>query len=127
MSNTLTVRRGARVLHCYSNGATIGHVEGESFYREGVSWVFRAADGSIGWAAQGGSQLVAVDAGTVLVEDQGNNVGRLCNVRGDAAAGHPNRCWQVVAAVSGQRLAVRHLDYGYTRLVSERFDVTNLY
>lgn len=126
MTTTLSVRRGARVLHCYSNGATIGHVEGESFYVNSVSWVFRAADGSIGWAAQGGSQLVAVDAGTVLVEDQFNNVGRLCNVRGDGAAGHLNRCWSVVAAVSGSRYAVRHLDYGYTRLVGNR-DMTNLY
>lgn len=126
MSNTLTVRRGSRVLHCYSNGATIGYVEGESFYREGVSFVFRAADGSIGWAPQGAGHLVAVDAGTRLVDDQFNNVNRLCNVRGDNAAGHPNRCWQVVAAVSGSRYAVRHLDYGYTRLVGHR-DMTNLY
>jgi len=126
MSNTLTVRRGSRVLYALRSGAGIGHVEGESFYREGASFVFRFEDGSVGWAPQGLARLVAVDAGTRLVDDQWNNVNRLCNVRGDAAAGEPCRCWHVRAAVSGGRYLVEHLDTGVVRLVDHR-DMTNLY
>lgn len=122
----LPVRRGSRVLYADRDGAGIGHVEGESFYGESRTWVFRLADSSVGWAVQGLARLVAVDAGTRLVEDQWNNVDRLCNVRGDGAAGEPNRCWHVRAAVSGGRYLVEHLDTGVVRVVGHR-DMTNLY
>jgi len=122
----LPVRKGARVLYALRAGAGVGHVEGESFYREGVSWVFRCEDGSVGWAAQGRGHLVAVDAGTVLVADDWNNVGRLCNVPGDGAAGNEPRCWHVRSAVSGGRYLVEHLDTGDVRLVAHR-DMHNCY
>ena len=129
MSNTLTVRRGSRVLYATRDGVGVGHVEGESFYRGGASFVFRFEDGSVGWAPQGLAVLVAVDAGTVLVEDEWNNVGRLCNLPGDGAAGRVvelDRPWHVRAAVSGGRYLVEHLDYGVVRLVDHR-EMTNLY
>jgi hypothetical protein len=126
MSNTLTVRRGSRVLYATRDGAGVGHVEGESFYRESASFVFRFEDGSVGWAPQGLARLVAVDWSTTLIEDGFNNVGRLCNVRGDGAAGEPCRCWHVRAAVSGGRYLVEHLDHGVVRLVTHR-EMTNLY
>jgi len=126
MSNTLTVRRGSRVLYATRDGAGVGHVEGESFYAGGASFVFRFEDGSVGWAPQGLARLVAVDWSTTLVEDGFNNVGRLCNVRGDGAAGEPCRCWHVRAAVSGRRYLVEHLDTGVVRLVGSH-EMTNLY
>jgi hypothetical protein len=123
---TVPVRRGSRVLYALREGAGVGYVEGESFYCGGASFVFRYEDGSVGWAPCGLAVLVAVDAGTCLVEDQFNNVGRLCNVRGDGPAGEPVRCWQVRAAVSGSRYLVEHLDHGVLRLVGHG-DMTNLY
>lgn len=122
----LPVRRGARVLYAYDNAAGVGHVEGESFHGDGAWFVFRQQDGSLGYCPQGLALLVAVDAGTVLVEDGMNNVGRRCNVRGDGAALRSVRCWQIAAAVSGHRYLVRHLDHGVVKLVSYK-DMTNCY
>jgi hypothetical protein len=126
-SVALDVRRGARVLYATGDGETgVGYVEGESTWDGSWWFVFRCQDGSMGWCPQGLARVVAVDAGTHLVEDQFNNVGRLCNVRGDGATGSLNRCWQVAAAVSGGRYLVRHLDYGTVAVVGHR-DMTNLY
>lgn len=123
---SLPIRKGSRVLYAYANGAGVGHVEGESFYGESRTWVLREQDGTVGYAVQGLAVLVAVDAGTVLVEDGFNNVGRRCNVPGDGPAGEPARCWRVASAVSGGRYLVRHLDHGVVRLVAHR-DMHNLY
>jgi len=122
----LPVRRGSRVLYAVREGAGVGHVEGESYYMGSMSFVFRFADGSIGWCPNGLARLVAVDGNTHLIEDQFNNVGRLCNVRGDSAAGERGRPWHVRAAVNGYRYLVEHLDTQVVRVVSHR-DMTNLY
>lgn len=142
-TESLPVRKGAHVLSYMSDTLGVGTIEGLSFLPP-MSWapgacekgyVVRWADGTVNvWDAFTGV-LVAVDADTVLVEDQFNNVNRLCNVRGDRNEGRPVRCWQVVTAVSGSRYLVR-LRHGRTdamrftddvvRLVDYR-DMTNLY
>lgn len=122
----LTVRRGARVVGPASE-LGVGHVEGSAYFA-GRAWhVIRYGVWGIGYAEQGTDAVVAVDAGTVLVEDEHNNVGRLCNVRGDYAAGNPGRCWRVAYAVNGRRYVVVHLDTAEVRVVDHRFDMTNLY
>lgn len=122
----LPVRRGARVLTDLG-GAMVGRVEGVSF-AEGRAWhLVRYSDGFVGYAEQGAGTVVAVDADTHLVADQHNNVGRLCNVRGDAAAGEPVRCWLVCSAVNGGRYLVKHVGTAEVRVVSHRYGVTNLY
>lgn len=126
------VRRGARVLGDAGTPLT-GTVEGFSYGPVTgpraalcVAWpVVRWSDGMV--TPREPHTVVAVDASTVLVEDEGNNVNRLCNVRGDGAAGEPVRCWLVVSAVSGRRYLVKHVETGEVRVVSSRYDMTNLY
>lgn len=118
-----TLTRRARVLS-YCPDLGVGVVEGRSYLGAETAAVVRWANGTVGaWEDE---RLVTVDTSTVLVEDQLNNVGRLCNVRGDGAAGEPARCWRVVAAVSGRRYLVAHRDTDAVRVVSHR-DMTNLY
>lgn len=124
MSNTLTVRRGAHVLTLLSRDCGVAMIEGTA-HLLGRTWnVLRYADGTVGYATN--DIAAPVDGATRLVSDDGNNVGRLCNVRGDAVQGHPARCWAVHAAVSGSRYLVAHLDTDAVRVVDHR-EMTNLY
>jgi len=118
-----TLARRTRVLS-YCPDLGVGVVEGRSYLGRATAAVVRWANGTVG--AWDDDMLVAVEAGTVLAEDEGNNVGRLCNVRGDGAAGERARCWRVVAAVNGRRYLVEHRDTSAVRVVSNR-DMTNLY
>lgn len=89
-----TLNRRTRVLS-YCPDLGVGVVEGRSYLGRATAAVVRWANGTVG--AWDDDMLVAVEAGTVLAEDEGNNVGRLCNVRGDGAAGERARCWRVLA------------------------------
>lgn len=124
------LRRGTRVLSHLGEFTGVGHVEGTSTLGTESAYVVRWANGVVDTWETHEPVLVAVDWTTTLVQDEWNNVGRHCSVRGDAAAGHPVRCWRVVAAVSGGRYLVERLDgEGYAvqaRLVAHR-DMTNLY
>lgn len=124
MSNTTLPRRGTHVLTVISDKFGPARVEGRAYYA-GRTWsVLRYANGYVGYGTS--DVLAPVDCTTLITDDLHNNVGRLCNVRGDGAAGHPNRCWKVVSAVSGSRYLVLHLDTDEVRVVGHR-DMTNLY
>lgn len=127
MSNATLPRRGTTVLSILSGDPSYGagRVEGHAFYA-GRGWaVVRYDGGQVGYGDS--DVLAAVDADARVVPDEGNNVGRRCNVRGDGRGLAVNRCWRVVAAVSGQRLLVVHLDTAETLVVDAWRDVANLY
>jgi hypothetical protein len=122
----LPVRKGARVLSLFSDGAGVGYVEGETFYGNRRFPVVRwSAEGIVSdrWDAR---YLVVVDAGTVLVEDQFNNVNRLCTLPLQQGEEPEGRVWRVVAAVSRGRYLVAHLRTSRVRVVEHR-SMSNLY
>lgn len=130
--STTTIRRGTRVLAWNSATVGIGHVEGARYASNNApagtqsADIVRWADGTVDSWTRGRALLAPVDAGTVLVEDQFNNVGRYCSV--DAVNG---RAWCVEAALSRDAsgelryLVVLH-DTGEVRMVNHR-SMSNLY
>ena len=122
----LPVRKGTRVLSVLGDFAGVGTVEGLSYLGGESAHVVRWANGVVDTWETAVPLLVAVDAGTTLVQDQWNNVGRHCSVSGDGPVGEPCRVWRVVAAVSGGRYLVAHETRDEVRVVEHR-SMTNLY